>query len=112
MLDLPKEVCGLVLGPEHPRPQMLKVGIYGRLEQRRIGRMPTPQHQPLGIDAIRRPLSAGYGTFPVCLLHSHACALPKRPYMVESMLSTSPLVAVDAPTPDSATAPHGKLPVA
>jgi hypothetical protein len=42
MLDLPVEVCGLVLGPQHPRSHMLEVGINSRFQQRCIGRLPTP----------------------------------------------------------------------
>src|SRR4051812_13999042 len=86
MLDLPVEVCGFVLDPRQPRPQMLKAGINGRFEQRRISGLPTPQHQPLGVDAIRRPLPAGYGAFPVCLLHFHNCS----PLCPTTLLSIAP----------------------
>ena len=86
MLDLPVEVCGLVLGPRQPRPQMLKAGINGRFEQRCIGGLPTPQHQPLRVDAICWPLPAGSGAFPVCLLHFHNCS----PLCPATILSIAP----------------------
>src|SRR5262245_18710929 len=72
---------------------MLKAGINGRFEQRRIGGLPTPQHQPLGVDAIRRSLPAGYGAFPVCLLHFHHCSpLCPAPIMSIALGASTPTV--------------------
>jgi hypothetical protein len=59
VLDLPVEVYGLVLGPPHPRAQMLQVGINGRFEEWCVLWVPAPQDEAGGVDTIGRTPANG-----------------------------------------------------
>jgi hypothetical protein len=47
------ESLRLVLGPRHPRPEMVEARVDRVLRERRVARLVAADHEPLRLDAIR-----------------------------------------------------------